>query len=183
MGAINTVVKMLTHQNEEVRKSAAGAVAALAENDFSNQIAIRKCGAVPALIKNISEDNADDTKEQGDFREGPGIPTLVNLMSSSHIGVKIHSTGAIMELSRDNPKNCDVICNAGGVHPLVAALDSENKVVQYLSEGAIWALARKSTKRRKMFRDANALDPLRILRTSDNPQVKKGAEWAIEVLS
>merc|ERR1712217_11179 len=102
-------------------------------------------------------------------------------MSSNHIGVKIHATGAIMELARDHAKNSDVICRAGGVTPLVAALDSENKVVQYLTEGAIWALARKSTKRRKMFRDANALGPLRILRTSDNPQVKKGAEWAIEV--
>merc|ERR1712137_568895 len=120
--AINTVVKMLTHSNEEVRKSSAGAVAALAENDFSNQIAIRKCGAIPSLVKIISQEgNSDDTKEQAcaairslakcntkvqsDFKEGLGIPTLVKLMSSPHIGVKIHATGAIMELARDNSKN------------------------------------------------------------------------------
>eukprot|EP01095_Lingulamoeba_sp_RSL-Kostka_P014208 TRINITY_DN6130_c1_g1_i1.p1 TRINITY_DN6130_c1_g1~~TRINITY_DN6130_c1_g1_i1.p1 ORF type:complete len:749 (+),score=408.19 TRINITY_DN6130_c1_g1_i1:109-2355(+) len=199
-GTLKTIVEYLSHENQEVRKAAAGCVASVSENDHSNQIAIRKLGAVAELVNLLSDDESrDDTKEQvaaairslakgntkiqADFREGPGIKLLVNLLSVNHLGCKIHATGALMELARDNAKNCDIICYAGAVHPLVDSLEQENKVLQYLTEGCIWALARKSSKRRRLFLDANALEPLRILKMSDNIQVKKGAEWAIQILS
>jgi len=200
-GVIEKVCKMLTEPNDEVRKAAAGAVAALAENDYSNQVVIRKENAVLSLITILGSDAREDVKEQAaaavrsmakgnvkiqqDFREGPGaegIPKLVHLLSASTIGLRIHTTGALMELARDNTKNCDIICKAGAAYPLVAALETENKVLQYMTEGCIWALARKSASRKRMFTEANAIEPLRILKLSDNPQVKKGAEWALEVL-
>eukprot|EP01094_Clydonella_sp_ATCC50884_P006639 TRINITY_DN1585_c0_g1_i7.p1 TRINITY_DN1585_c0_g1~~TRINITY_DN1585_c0_g1_i7.p1 ORF type:complete len:1069 (+),score=466.60 TRINITY_DN1585_c0_g1_i7:129-3209(+) len=192
------VVSRLADDNMEVRKAAGGAVAALAENEYANQVIIRKEGAIKMLCDNLGSSDRDDVKEQyaaaircmakgntkvqADFRKGPGFSLLVHALTSENIGLRIHATGAVTELCRDNSKNCDMICGAGAVHPLVGALETENNALQYLSEGAIWALARKSAKRRNMFREANAIEPLRILRTSDNPQVRKGAEWALEAL-
>jgi hypothetical protein len=97
-----------------------------------------------AAVRSMAKGN---TKIQQDFREGAtanGIPVLVHLLSATSVGLRIHVTGALMELARDNTKNCDIICKAGAAYPLVAALETENKVLQYLSEGCIWALARKS---------------------------------------
>ena len=198
--ALESVVKLLAHPNDDLKKCAALAINALAENDFANQNAFRQFGVLPLLLTLLQDDDLeDDIKEQAaaamrslakgnqkiqaESRDGVAIPLLVHFMSSSSIGLKIHATGAIMELTRDNAKNSDIVCYAGGVYPLVAALQSENYVVQYLTEGAIWALARKSAKRRNLFLTANVVQPLRTLLMSDHAIVRKGAEWALDVLT
>ena len=144
---VKRVVDMMRDPNEEVKKAAAGAAAALAENDCTlsfwcricrgafayslartllqspdaNQVLIRKYDAVKTLVDILSSDSREDVKEQAaaavrsmakgntkiqqDFREGPcanGIPVLVHLLSATSVGLRIHVTGALMELARDN---------------------------------------------------------------------------------
>lgn len=195
---IPEIVKYLDDQNDEMKRTACTAIACISENDYENQIAIRKCGAVNMLMKIIATDDIKEEtlasavhairnlakmnlKVQSDFYDdNTVIPKLVRLLDSENMNIKINAVGAIMELSRENSTNSDIICSSGAPAKLIACLNTENVVIQYLAEGTIWCLAKKNAKRRHAFREA--VPVLQELSRSDNPQIQKGALWALEVL-
>ncbi|XP_039472834.1 armadillo repeat-containing protein 3 isoform X3 [Oreochromis aureus] len=172
LGALAPLCQLITHNNKLVRRNAFMALGIMATNG-DVRTALKKLDAIPSIIEKLSlEDDtvvhefatlclaslSEDFLCKAQIFDNKGLPTLIQLLSSSDPDVKKNSLETISNLVQDY-KSRLVVHELGGIPPLLQLLNSEFPVIQHL---ALKTLQHVTTDRdaNKTFRDKQGFEKL-----------------------
>ncbi|XP_005722561.1 armadillo repeat-containing protein 3 isoform X2 [Pundamilia nyererei] len=172
LGALAPLCQLITHNNKLVRRNAFMALGIMATNG-DVRTALKKLDAIPSIIEKLSlEDDtvvhefatlclaslSEDFLCKAQIFDNKGLPTLIQLLSSSDPDVKRNSLETISNLVQDY-KSRLVVHELGGIPPLLQLLNSEFPVIQHL---ALKTLQHVTTDRdaNKTFRDKQGFEKL-----------------------
>ncbi|XP_042084869.1 armadillo repeat-containing protein 3 isoform X5 [Haplochromis burtoni] len=167
-----TVVLLLNSPEEDILIKACEAIQTFAEKG-DVRTALKKLDAIPSIIEKLSlEDDtvvhefatlclaslSEDFLCKAQIFDNKGLPTLIQLLSSSDPDVKKNSLETISNLVQDY-KSRLVVHELGGIPPLLQLLNSEFPVIQHL---ALKTLQHVTTDRdaNKTFRDKQGFEKL-----------------------
>ncbi|XP_063340038.1 armadillo repeat-containing protein 3 [Pelmatolapia mariae] len=172
LGALVPLCQLITHNNKLVRRNAFVALGIMTTNG-DVRTALKKLDAIPSIIEKLSlEDDtvvhefatlclaslSEDFLCKAQIFDNKGLPTLIQLLSSSDPDVKKSSLETISNLVQDY-KSRLVVHELGGIPPLLQLLNSEFPVIQHL---ALKTLQHVTTDRdaNKTFRDKQGFEKL-----------------------
>ena len=139
----------------DAQKWAAGALAALAEGNELNQIAVAEEGGIPPLVEVLRNDavaphenatralwhlSSTPDNQLMIAREG-SLPPLVANLSAESDRAKEFAAAALESLSRDCNENQVALARAGAIAPLVLLLGAESAETQLYAQGALLNIA------------------------------------------
>uniref|UniRef100_A0A3B4H8N9 Armadillo repeat containing 3 n=1 Tax=Pundamilia nyererei TaxID=303518 RepID=A0A3B4H8N9_9CICH len=157
LGALAPLCQLITHNNKLVRRNAFMALGIMATNGaldhgLGNDTVVHEFATL--CLASLSEDFL--CKAQ--IFDNKGLPTLIQLLSSSDPDVKRNSLETISNLVQDY-KSRLVVHELGGIPPLLQLLNSEFPVIQHL---ALKTLQHVTTDRdaNKTFRDKQGFEKL-----------------------
>uniref|UniRef100_A0AAX7V238 EDR1/CTR1/ARMC3-like peptidase-like domain-containing protein n=1 Tax=Astatotilapia calliptera TaxID=8154 RepID=A0AAX7V238_ASTCA len=169
LGALAPLCQLITHNNKLVRRNAFMALGIMATNG-DVRTALKKLDAIPSIIEKLSLEVvhefatlclaslSEDFLCKAQIFDNKGLPTLIQLLSSSDPDVKKNSLETISNLVQDY-KSRLVVHELGGIPPLLQLLNSEFPVIQHL---ALKTLQHVTTDRdaNKTFRDKQGFEKL-----------------------
>lgn len=195
--AIQLCCAYYKEKDDGILLATSNALSFIVDGNASNQNQVAKYGGVDGLANLALSQNQSlqqavlqctracvkfNSKLQNLFRTKKVITPLVNLISSPNDVVKSFTSGALIELGRDNAKNSEAIALAGAIPLLVKELENPSDAVKYHCQGVLWCLA-KDKKRKEAIKSTKAVEILqKQLKESTSDQVKKGAKWCIDRL-
>jgi len=184
-------------KDDNILLATSNALSFIVDGNANNQNQVAKYGGVDGLANLALSQNQSlqqsvlqctracvkfNSKLQNLFRTKKVITPLVNLLSSPNDVVKSYTSGAMIELGRDNAKNSEAIALAGAIPLLVKELENPSDAVKYHCQGVLWCLA-KDKKRKEAIKSTKATEILqKQLKESTSEQVKKGAKWCLDRL-
>uniref|UniRef100_A0A3Q4G6S8 Armadillo repeat containing 3 n=1 Tax=Neolamprologus brichardi TaxID=32507 RepID=A0A3Q4G6S8_NEOBR len=169
LGALAPLCQLITHNNKLVRRNAFMALGIMATNG-DVKTALKKLDAIPSIIEKLSLEVvhefatlclaslSEDFLCKAQIFDNKGLPTLIQLLSSSDPDVKKNSLETISNLVQVTPNRL-VVHELGGIPPLLQLLNSEFPVIQHL---ALKTLQHVTTDRdaNKTFRDKQGFEKL-----------------------
>lgn len=184
---------MLSTDNEEVQRNAAGAIGNIAMSD-ELKLTVVEAGALQPLIV-LSQSTSELVQRQAAraiftlsakeevkhlIVQGNGIEPLVALTRSAHKDIQRDSAGALANMAI-GPGNKNLVIQYGALRPLMKLLHSGHQMVQRQAARAMFALA-GSTENQGMIVAEGGLVPLVQLLESGT-EVQKHAAGAIANLA
>ena len=184
---------MLSTDNEEVQRNAAGAIGNIAMSD-ELKLTVVEAGALQPLIV-LSQSPSELVQRQAAraiftlsakeevkhlIVKGNGIEPLVALTRSAHKDIQRDSAGALANMAI-GPGNKNLVIQYGALRPLMKLLHSNHQMVQRQAARAMFALA-GSTENQSMIIEEGGLIPL-IQLLDSGTEVQKHAAGAIANLA